>query len=423
MAYSEGSPPDKKISNTGRLWSPFTRIFSRSDGDSSSSEKAGGSDQVPSLTIGDNPRKENIDRGRDVNSLPPWIHSLRQGENVDRQDAEEPLLSQPPRVLPARHNHTPADPRTLPRQNAGTGRVWNHARTKEAVVMPYHDPGHHSRWQQFALSSTYARDSLEESELVGDDWLEKNMPELNTPWEPTTLPEEPDKTFWLFSPRKRMAHYNGFQRALMKNPFVPAIIRMIVLFFSLAALGIGVKIWQKSSDLNNSRAEQVGTTVSPTNGDNDSYICKQQTSTYMAFIVNSVAPLYLLYVTYDEYIKPPLGLRRSATKLRLLFLDLVFIVFAAANLSLAFNTLTDQQWSCFTGTPQDTNNNNEEAARSTCVQNDTLCARQGGLVAMLCMELCAWLATFAISIFRYVQCVQGQVSSLTCVRVVELVSR
>ena len=87
--------------------------------------------------------------------------------------------------------------------------------------------------------------------------------------------------------------------------------------------------------------------------------------------------------------------------MRLLFLDLVFIIFSAANLSLAFNTLTDQQWSCFTGTPSE-NNNNEEAARSTCVHSTTLCRRQRGLVSVLLFAEIAWVMTFAISVLRLV---------------------
>ena len=59
-------------------------------------------------------------------------------------------------------------------------------------------------------------------------------------------------------------------------------------------------------------------------------------STNMAIIVDAVAMVYLLYITYDEYTGKPLGLRPAKAKMRLIFLDLFFIVFDSANLSLAF---------------------------------------------------------------------------------------
>ena len=91
--------------------------------------------------------------------------------------------------------------------------------------------------------------------------------------------------------------------------------------------------------------------------------------------------------------------------------DLLFIVFDSANLSLAFDTLYDVRWSCrntpgqvedvsivcnppprylhtFTDNPQ---------AQGT---DDPLCDRQRALAAFLFLALCAWIATFMISVFR-----------------------
>jgi len=184
----------------------------------------------------------------------------------------------------------------------------------------------------------------------------------------------------------------------MRNPFVPLVIRLIVLTFCAAALALGAWIYAKSSNLNASPDARSGT--QPANGSDNDYICEQQASTYMAFIVNSFAVLYLFYITWDEYFSKPLGLRRTRAKLRLIFLDLFFIVFSAADLSLAFNTMTDAQWSCYAG--DTSNNNNVQAARSTCVFDRDLCNRQKALVSMLFVTEVAWLMTFAISVLRWV---------------------
>ena len=96
----------------------------------------------------------------------------------------------------------------------------------------------------------------------------------------------------------------------------------------------------------------------------------------MAIIVDVVAMLYLLYITYDEYTGKPLGLRSAKSKMRLIFLDLFFIVFDSANLSLAF----------------------EAIGYGDCVQQ--ICSRQKALASVLLIALIAWLLTFAISVLR-----------------------
>lgn len=190
----------------------------------------------------------------------------------------------------------------------------------------------------------------------------------------------------------------------MRNPFIPLIIRLIVFAFCAAALGLGAWIYHDSAVLNHQLSATAGTITSPTT-DTESYICDQQASTYLAFIVDSFAVLYLMYITWDEYFSKPLGLRSTHAKLRLLFLDLLFIVFSAANLSLAFNTLTDQQWACYNSPAG--NNNNAEAATTTCVYDAPLCQRQRALCGILLTATFAWVMTFAISVFRVVEKISG----------------
>lgn len=98
----------------------------------------------------------------------------------------------------------------------------------------------------------------------------------------------------------------------MRNPYIPLVIRLVVLTFSAAALGISGRIFHLTN-----RSD-----------------CDAGSSTYMAIIVDVIAIVYLCYITYDEYTAQPLGLRNPKSKLRLIFLDLLFIVFDSANLSI-----------------------------------------------------------------------------------------
>ena len=184
----------------------------------------------------------------------------------------------------------------------------------------------------------------------------------------------------------------------MQNAFVPLGLRVTVMVFVLAALGVGTTIFERTNSVNGSPSRRQGIDVIP--GTDDQAVCEQQPSTYMAFIVDSVATLYLFYITWDEYFSKPLGLRRSRDKMRLLFLDLIFIVFSAANLSLAFSTLLDRQWACYQDSPY--NSNNQQAAQSVCVNDADLCQRQQTLTGLLLIVLLTWLMTFAVSVLRWV---------------------
>lgn len=108
----------------------------------------------------------------------------------------------------------------------------------------------------------------------------------------------------------------------------------------------------------------------------------------MAIIVDAIAIPYILIITYDEYFSKPLGLRPPAAKLRLVLLDLAFIIFESANLALAFESMAGVDGSC-DALPQ----GHQKAA----------CSTSKSLVAVLLFALIAWLFTFTISIFRLVE--------------------
>lgn len=160
----------------------------------------------------------------------------------------------------------------------------------------------------------------------------------------------------------------------MLNPLVPLTTRLVVIVFSGLALGLAASIWSRVDDIPG---------------------CKRGSSTYMAIIVDVVAIAYTFYVTYDEYTSKPLGLRSPRAKMRLIFLDLFFIVFDSANLSISFEFLTDPNWACQLNNPRDPNDQ--------CPSDADICRRQRALTGTLLVVLVAWLLTFAISTLRLME--------------------
>jgi hypothetical protein len=147
------------------------------------------------------------------------------------------------------------------------------------------------------------------------------------------------------------------------HPFVPLGFRVTVLITSVVALGLSASIHHLS----------------------DKYYYSQESSTTMAIVVDVVAIPYILYITWDEYTGKPLGLRSPKAKIRLVLLDLFFIIFESANIALAFAALTDDNGSCKKGTNG---------------SNSIICGRVQGLCGILMVALIAWSLTFAVSIFR-----------------------
>ncbi|CAN6653044.1 regulator of phospholipase D Srf1p [Trichomonascus vanleenenianus] len=163
---------------------------------------------------------------------------------------------------------------------------------------------------------------------------------------------------------------------LLNNPYVPLTLRAIIFILSIAALGLACSIFVHS-------LHAFPTPIT------------QQPSTIMALVVQSTALIYLVYITYDEYSGKPLGLREPKAKMRLIMLDMLFIIFSSANLSLTFNTLYDVTWTCHV--------NRHDSLMPDVEYNYAICSRQRGLAAFLFMVLVMWVATFTISIFRLVE--------------------
>lgn len=198
--------------------------------------------------------------------------------------------------------------------------------------------------------------------------------------------------YWM-SDEKRADLLPLLKRIFVINPLVPLLLRIMIIFFSACALGLAGTIFQHS----NHRYE--GSRV------------EQQPSTIMAIVVQCFAIVYVAYIAYDEYSGKPLGLRDPLGKMKLIMLDLLFIIFSSANLSLTFNTLYDDEWVCKSNPEEDYYIQNDPGSRRFFTPTvASICRRQRGLAAFLFLVLNLWVLTFTISIVRVVDrvSVKGQ---------------
>lgn len=193
---------------------------------------------------------------------------------------------------------------------------------------------------------------------------------------------------------------------MLNNPLIPLTLRLFNIILSILALALACSVFVKSHHSG----------------------VPQQPSTIMAIVVQTCATVYLAFISYDEYSSKPLGLRDSKDKMRLIMLDLLFIIFASANLSLAFNTLFDPMWLCqddgyiegptaTSSTPTATSTISLVTATSLVygsgneislsLYDPSVCRRQRGLVSFLLVILASWIITFTISMFRLMERISG----------------
>lgn len=193
---------------------------------------------------------------------------------------------------------------------------------------------------------------------------------------PNDSPRLRSKAGYWMSDEKRADLFPFLKRIFVINPLVPLLLRICIIFFSACALGLACTIFQYS------------------NNRYDGSKIEQQPSTIMAIVVQCFAIVYVAYIAYDEYSGKPLGLRDPLGKMKLIMLDLLFIIFSSANLSLTFNTLYDDEWVC--------QNDIDLPIDDRSPTVTSICRRQRGLAAFLFLVLNLWLLTFTISIIRVV---------------------
>ncbi|MCJ1328974.1 hypothetical protein MMC10_005651 [Thelotrema lepadinum] len=272
---------------------------------------------------------------RAVRVIPTWVHFANEDDEDDEADADSNLLPKSPRHPPdaqiAHHNHTPT---FLIKSKPEPGRLHDAERESVPPTPRYHVTEMGFRWRQFAEWSAYPRDSEEHGEQVTEDWLVQNGPDYSQPWrtaedEKSGSPEDKRRA-------QQKAWWTRAQHTLLRNPVIPLVFRLMVGALSVAALVLGANIYSN-----------IGSTL-VSNSDPECRAVAEglKTSPLMAIVVDAVALVYLILITRDEYSGQPLGLRSAKSKVRLIMLDLFFIVFDSANLSLAFEAVTTLSTSC-----------------------------------------------------------------------------
>lgn len=284
-----------------------------------------------------------------------WIRSFDYAADESESSPADRLLPpEPDGALVAQHNHSPY---------TATKPDYNHARGGNLDT----EPRRESRWKNFSKDIAYPREGGVGQQYVTPDWLNENMGDYSTPWGASLMGEE-DSEDPMRQKRRRQIWILRLHNNLLRSPIVPLILRLTVWCFSAAALGLGGSIQYLSGKYNH----------------------PQGASALMAIIVDAVALVYLVYITFDEYTSKPLGLRPPLAKARLILLDIFFIVFDSANLSLAFDSLSSVKGSCTVA----------QVNSKVAPKNDLICDRQKALASVLLIALIAWLMTFSISVLR-----------------------
>ncbi|EEQ34246.1 hypothetical protein McanMca71_005035 [Microsporum canis] len=308
-------------------------------------------------------------------SVPAWVKHAEE-EEEEEDETEDPGVQQP-------HSSSQPQPQSLPSPPGDAHVANHHYSTKEGEGdkegrgdrerhRAYTQYTQESRWRTFARSVPQSGEPVHQGKVVDADWLNQNFGDYSGPWQGYLDEKDAEsgrQSGTFIQRRKRWV--KGFQHRILHSPMVPLIIRLTVFIFSAIALSLGGTIRQLSTTYNR----------------------PQGPSPLMAIIFDAIALVYLIYITYDEYTGKPLGLRSATAKIRLIFLDLVFIVFASANLSLAFASLSDVNGSC----------SRADMDGAIDPRNDQICDRQKVLAAVLFVVLVAWLMTFMISALRVIE--------------------
>lgn len=290
-----------------------------------------------------------------------WVRSYEYQEDDDGHEAgvtSQLLPSQPNDAMIAQHNHSPYAPSRPNYDYSGGATIGENGQI---------EPRRESRWHTFSRSIAYPRGQGVDEEHVTPDWLNENHGDYSEPWR-GKLDEYEDTEDPLRKKKRRQIWFKRLHNTLLESPIVPLIFRLTVWCFSLTALALGGSIQHLSQG----------------------FVHGQGPSALMAIIVDAVALVYLVYITFDEYTSKPLGLRSPSAKARLILLDIFFIVFDSANLSLAFQSLSTARGSCTLA----------EINREISPKNDSICSRQKALASVLLIALIAWLTTFSISVLR-----------------------
>ncbi|KIX05736.1 uncharacterized protein Z518_03708 [Rhinocladiella mackenziei CBS 650.93] len=332
-----------------------------------------------------------------VRTIPPWV---RDAEEDDLDDPQFHFPDAPHAAFVAQHNNSPSNVR---RPLLSGQQPQDHGFT---TASGQSRPERVSRWITFGRASAYPHENFD-GEKVDPEYLDQNFTDYSKPWladhDEDGL-EDSSSRYRAFR-RKRQVWYKRAQFTILRNPFIPLAFRLTVFAFALIALGLGASIYHETGRIVNCVNQDPRTRTAECvdfvgTEDQDYY---RDPSGLMAIIVDAIALVYTIYITYDEYFSKPLGLRSARAKVRLILLDLFFIIFQSANLSLSFESLTVDEGACKVGDSPKTSN-----------RFDNVCSRAEALSGVLLVSLTAWLMTFSVSVLRYVNPDRRSTSSTNC---------
>lgn len=198
------------------------------------------------------------------------------------------------------------------------GRRWDHLRSAEPVIVSqFRAPLEaQSPWHEFVASSRYPHVPNEESEIVSEEDMAKFQPSFGYP---VHVPLAATS----FENKKQAKARTLWQRIWqmpLRHPLGPLACRLTVLSTSIVALALAARI---------SRLEAI-------KGDSPA---AEKSQIIVAIVVDIVAIPYIGYITVDDYTGKPLGLRPPKARIRLILLDLFFIIFKSASTALGFEAM------------------------------------------------------------------------------------
>ena len=287
-----------------------------------------------------------------VRAVPPY---------ANRED-DESTLNEPPPDEP--EPELPSLPQGI-HKSKPISRQYDKQRSSEPPIPRHYRYRNPNKWKRFIDETRYPIEDEGPRVLVDEKWMTENGPDFSRPWD-----EERAAVANVKWKPKRKTRFQAAERTLLRSGFVPLLFRAIVFAFCIIAVGLGGTIWHATS-------VYTGNAVCKLDPES------RKTSPVMAIIVNTIAVVYTLAVTWNEYFAPPIGLRSGSAKVSILLLDLVFIVFSSANLSLAFEGITGWDNQC---------SNQPELLHVN--------QKQEALASVLLIVLIAWLSTFSVSVLR-----------------------
>jgi len=85
-----------------------------------------------------------------------------------------------------------------PRPDAAAGRHFDYARERTPALQSRSDQDQAYKWHNFIQASAWGHPESERGEVVSEEWMQNNLPDLDRPWEPheSDRDSEKDPKLW-----------------------------------------------------------------------------------------------------------------------------------------------------------------------------------------------------------------------------------